>query len=123
MSFGEIIKELIPYASLAGSVIAIITAITKESRYRKKEKAEQETKENELAELEARRWDDTNEALKCLLRNDILEIYYHYKPQKRISRFAFDNVGFMHYQYKKRHGNSFIDTVFEQMKTWEIYED
>ena len=123
MSFGELLTASMPYISMTGSVIAIVTAITKEKRHRKKEKIEQQEKEKKFAELETERWNDTNEALKCLLRNDILEIYYQYKPQKRISRFAFDNVGYMHYQYKKRHGNSFIDTVFEQMKTWEIYED
>lgn len=117
------IQQIIPYVSLVGSVVAIVTAILKEKRYRKKEKEERLAREKEIREQDEKRWKATDEALKCLLRNDILEIYYQYKPQKRISRFAFDNVGYMHHQYKSRHGNSFIDTVFEQMKTWEIYED
>lgn len=116
------IAELMPYVSLTASVIAIITSITKESRYRKKEKQERIEKEKQQEELNEKRWEDADEALKCLLRNDILEIYEHYKKEKRISKFAFDNVGLMYHQYKSRHGNTFVDTIFEQMKTWEIYE-
>lgn len=117
------IGAVIPYVSLIGSVVAIVTAILKESRYRKKEKQERIATEQQLKQQNDDRWRKNDEALKCLLRNDILEIYEHYKKEKRITKYAFDNVGLMYNQYKNRHGNTFVDTIFEQMKTWEIYDE
>lgn len=117
------IGTIIPYVSLIGSVVAIVTAILKESRYRKKEKQERTATEQQQKQQNDDRWRKNDEALKCLLRNDILEIYEHYKKEKRITKYAFDNVGLMYNQYKNRHGNTFVDTIFEQMKTWEIYDE
>lgn len=57
---------------------------------------------------------------KCQLRNEMLHIYYHNKDDKRIRQYEYENFVFLYEAYKALHGNSFIDKIYEEVKTWEI---
>ena len=62
------------------------------------------------------------EAVKCLLRNDILNIYDRCKPTKTITRYQLQSVHLSYSIYKKLKGNSFIDEIMEEIKEFEIVD-
>ena len=57
---------------------------------------------------------------KCQLRSDMLQIYYHNKDSKKIRQYEFENFVLMYEAYKALKGNSFIDTIYGEVKKWEI---
>ena len=57
---------------------------------------------------------------KCQLRSDMLQIYYHNKDTKKIRQYEFENFVLMYEAYKALKGNSFIDTIYTEVKKWEI---
>ena len=60
------------------------------------------------------------EAVKCLLRNDILNIYDKCKETKKITRYQLQSVHLSYSIYKKLKGNSFVDEIMEEIKGYEI---
>lgn len=62
------------------------------------------------------------EAIKCLLRNDILNIYDRCKDTKKITRYQLQSVHLSYAIYKKLKGNSFIDEIMEEIKEFEIID-
>lgn len=63
---------------------------------------------------------DVVEAVKCLLRNDILNIYERCKDAKKITRYQLQSVHLSYSIYKKLKGNSFIDEIMQEIKEFEI---
>lgn len=61
-----------------------------------------------------------NDALKCMLRSQILEIYFDHKDERKIPQMGFENVSYLYAAYKALGGNSFVDKVFSDIKTWEV---
>ena len=61
------------------------------------------------------------DAIKCLLRNDILNIYDKCKESKKITRYQLQSVHLSYSIYKKLKGNSFIDEIMGEIKDFEIY--
>lgn len=62
------------------------------------------------------------DAVKCLLRNDILGIYDKCKKDKKITRYQLQSVHLSYAIYKKLKGNSFIDEIMEEIKDFEIVD-
>ena len=60
------------------------------------------------------------EAVKSLLRNDILNIYDRCKESKKITRYQLQSVHLSYEIYKKLKGNSFIDEIMGEIKEFEI---
>lgn len=51
------------------------------------------------------------EALKCLLRSNITSKYYVYTELGSITPYEKQNINYMHEQYKKMGGNSYVDEI------------
>lgn len=62
------------------------------------------------------------EAIKCLLRNDILQIYDECKINKKITKYQLQAVELSYALYKKLKGNSFVDDIVSQMRNYEIVD-
>ena len=60
------------------------------------------------------------DAIKCLLRNDILAIYDKCKDSKTITRYQLQSVHLSYSIYKKLKGNSFIDEIMEEIKNFKM---
>ena len=60
------------------------------------------------------------EAVKCLLRNDILGVYDRCKDNKKITKYQLQSVHLSYKIYKKLKGNSFVDEIMEEIKDFEI---
>ena len=61
------------------------------------------------------------DAVKCLLRNDILNIYDRCKDNKKITKYQLQSVHLSYSIYKKLKGNSFIDEIMAEIKDFEIH--
>lgn len=56
----------------------------------------------------------------CLLRNEMLKIYYKHRDSKTIRQYEAENFVKMYEAYKARGGNSFIDEVYDIVTTWKL---
>lgn len=57
---------------------------------------------------------------KCLLRSDMLRIYYRNREKQTIRQYEYENFMLAYKAYKALRGNSFIDRVCQEVKTWHI---
>lgn len=57
---------------------------------------------------------------KCQLRSEMLRIYYHNHEAGKIRQYEYENFVFLYEAYKALNGNSFIDKIYSEVKTWEI---
>lgn len=57
---------------------------------------------------------------KCLLRSEMLRIYYHHRDAGTIRQYEYENFVYLYEAYKKLKGNSFIDKIYEEVKKFKI---
>jgi hypothetical protein len=57
---------------------------------------------------------------KCQLRSEMLRIYYHNREKQTIHQFEYENFVMLYEAYKALKGNSFIDKIYEDIKSWEV---
>ena len=57
---------------------------------------------------------------KCLMRTDMLQIYYHNREKRTIRQYEYENFIMLYEGYKALKGNSFIDKIYEEVHEWEI---
>lgn len=62
----------------------------------------------------------TKEGERCLLRSEMLRIYYHNLETKRIRQYEFENFIKCYDAYKALGGNSFIDEINLEVREWTI---
>lgn len=60
------------------------------------------------------------EGVKCQLRSDMLQIYYRHVDSKTIRQYEYENFVLLYEAYKALGGNSFIDKIYAEVKTWKI---
>lgn len=60
------------------------------------------------------------EGVKCQLRSDMLQIYYRHVDSKTIRQYEYENFVMLYEAYKALGGNSFIDKIYAEVKTWKI---
>ena len=60
------------------------------------------------------------EGQKCLLRANMLHTYYKNREQATMRQYEYENFVYEYKAYKALHGNSFIDRIYDEVKTWEI---
>ena len=59
--------------------------------------------------------------MKCLLRSEMLRTYYHNKERGKIRQYELENFVFLYKAYKALKGNSFIDKIYEEVMSWEVF--
>jgi hypothetical protein len=57
---------------------------------------------------------------KCQLRSEMLRIYYHNHQSGQIRQYEYENFVFLYEAYKALKGNSFIDKIYTEVKTWDV---
>lgn len=60
---------------------------------------------------------------KCLLRSEMLAIYYRHNDTKCITQYEYENFALLYDAYKKLRGNSFIDKVKKEIDEWTVKGD
>lgn len=61
------------------------------------------------------------EAIKCQLRNDITLNYYKYLKDRRMPVYVYEDTSKMIDSYFALHGNTYVQTIWDEMKVWEKY--
>lgn len=64
--------------------------------------------------------EDEREGVRCVLRALMLEIYYKHSDTKRLRQYEKEYFLLMYKGYKAMGGNSFIDDIHEEVRTWEV---
>lgn len=57
---------------------------------------------------------------KCQLRSEMLRIYYHNRQDGVIRQYEYENFVMLYEAYKALKGNSFIDKIYSEVKSWKI---
>lgn len=57
---------------------------------------------------------------KCQLRSEMLRTYYHNREAGTIRQYEYENFVMLYESYKALKGNSFIDKIYEEVRSWEI---
>lgn len=57
---------------------------------------------------------------RSLLRSEMLQIYYRNREQGIIHQYEYENFVYLYEAYKALKGNSFIDKIYSEVKSWEI---
>ena len=65
---------------------------------------------------------NNNEAVKCSLRNDMLEIWDKCKDTKKITKYQLESFTNSRDLYYKKKGDGFIHAIDEKIKTFEIID-
>ena len=60
------------------------------------------------------------EGTKCQLRSEMLRTYYHNREGQKIRQYEYENFLLLYDAYKALKGNSFIDKIYEEVKSWDI---
>lgn len=64
--------------------------------------------------------EDIREGQRCLLRAEIVRMYYRHREEKKLKEFEFKLQEQCYKAYKALGGNSFIDHIHAEMQEWEI---
>lgn len=60
------------------------------------------------------------DGVKCQLRSDMLQIYYRHCDTKRIRQYEKQNFVMLYEAYVALKGNSFIEDIYKEVRTWEV---
>ena len=60
------------------------------------------------------------EGQRCLLRSEIVRIYYRHHDDRKLREYEFKNMKQCFDAYKALDGNSFVDRIVEEMREWDI---
>lgn len=63
---------------------------------------------------------EIREGQRCLLRADMLAIYYHNRGNDQIRQYEKENFIYEYKAYKALGGNSFIDDIYNEVRKWEV---
>lgn len=57
---------------------------------------------------------------KCLLRADMLHVYYKHRESEKIRQYEYENFTLEYKAYKALGGNSFIDHIYQEVNSWDV---
>lgn len=57
---------------------------------------------------------------RCLLRSEIVRIYYRHHDDKRLREYEFKNMEECYKAYKNLKGNTFVDRIHAEMQEWDL---
>ena len=63
---------------------------------------------------------DIREGQRCLLRTEIVRIYYRHNEDRQFREYEYKNLVQCYEAYKALKGNSFIDHIYAEMQEWKI---
>lgn len=63
---------------------------------------------------------EIREGQRCLLRSEMLKIYYEHCEQKKLRQHSRECFDRLYASYKALKGNSFIDDIYAEIREWEV---
>ena len=62
----------------------------------------------------------SSDGIKCLLRSEMLQIYYRHRETETIRQYELENFVMLYEAYKALGGNSFIDKIYGEVIGFEV---
>lgn len=63
---------------------------------------------------------EMNKALLSMMRNDIVDIYYRNKEQRKLKQYEREALDKLYEGYTEGGGNSFVKDLYGEMRKWEV---
>lgn len=63
---------------------------------------------------------EIQEGQKCLLRSEMLAIYYKHRDTHIVRQYEYENFLYLYAAYKALGGNSFVDKIKKEVDSWEV---
>lgn len=65
---------------------------------------------------------DVAEGQKCMLRSEIMNIYYRHCDDKEpvLREFERKNLDALYAAYERLHGNTFVSDIYKEMRGWHV---
>lgn len=63
---------------------------------------------------------ELREAQRCMLRSDMLHTYYKHREEDKIRQYEKENFLLEYKAYKRLKGNSFIDDIEKEIRSWDV---
>lgn len=60
------------------------------------------------------------EGQKCLLRAEIVRIYYRHQDAQTLRQYEYENLCYCYKAYKALGGNSFVEHIYDEMQNWDV---
>ena len=98
----DIIKEIASLASAISTILLLLIMLVKPLR-------------NICFGLK-----DLQEGLKCILRADMLRVYYKHLDEQKIHQYEYENFMYEYKAYKTLKGNSFVEHIKNEVETWSV---
>lgn len=98
----DIIKEIASLASAISTILLLLIMLVKPLR-------------NIFFGLK-----DLQEGQKCMLRSDMLRIYYKHIQDREIHQHEYENFMYEYRAYKALKGNSFVEHIKNEVETWNV---
>lgn len=98
----DIIKEIASLASAISTILLLLIMLVKPLR-------------NIFFGLK-----DLQEGQKCMLRSDMLRIYYKHIQDREIHQHEYENFMYEYKAYKALKGNSFVEHIKNEVETWGV---
>ena len=57
---------------------------------------------------------------RCQLRSDMLRTYYHHRETETIRQYEYENFVMAYEAYRALGGNSFMEKIYDEVRTWEV---
>ena len=67
-----------------------------------------------------RRFAEVVEGIRCILRSEMLRVYYHNREAEQIRQYEAENFEHNYKAYVALGGNSFIGKVYNEVSRWEV---
>lgn len=61
------------------------------------------------------------EGQKCLLRAEILRIYYRHQDGQSLRQYEYENLVYCYNAYRALGGNSFVEHIYREMQSWDVH--
>ncbi len=120
----DFIKDAGAVTAFVVSAVTLLTIIIKPLRTRVARALRLKALlDSQLADEESRKTEArlNREALKCLLRDDIVRLYYKRLPEKKLHAYELENITAIYDTYILLGGNSFVREIYRKMSTeWQI---
>lgn len=117
-NFGSIIGVIITIATFCG-IISKKPKKALRNLIREEAKAANQELEDDVKNVKEK-LESNEQTTIAMIRHEITETYYKYRDNKKLPSNVKEDVLSLYERYEKLGGNSFVHSLIDEVKTWEI---
>lgn len=117
-NLGSVVGILITFATFWGLISKKPKAALRNLIREEAKAANQELEDNVKSVSE--KLESNERTTVAMIRHEITETYYKYKDNKKLPSNVKEDILSLYERYERLGGNSFVHSLIDEMKTWEI---